>query len=529
MGRVRFFRQRVQTEASSVMAKSLSEYLASEIRARREVSPEEAALIASDCMEYLERCLGLRKLGEIEFPAVLAEGAHFRRKREDQEERLVRLTVISDDDANVLSDHGAQVMQISRMARVIEEAYYQGCLLDGQRLCVLFPLTAKAIRARLATLIDQGATLPLAGMSKETRAKFRGLRAVLAVERHLNGESPRAIQRSLAIGSNQWRRWWNGFRRVVTLETSSVPEIARATGEPEPVVSGWLEMWKSLKRDGRQDDVLKPEVVWEWEAKDLFSSPAGFRRLLVERHGYSAASAEEFTEFLREVAIEYGQARRSSGQIVYIACGSDEAPGKSLEQTRLQAVVLDYLTPDDWVTMDRDSPAALKWKRIERFATQAYSQGASLGIHDIAYLVGASVDAVRDSMASHKNIVLPTRGLIADMGPTLSHAEKIIRLYMDGYTETEIVRRTGHSYDSVERYILDFSRVVYLREFGMPVPALRKAVALSRRVVEKYLKLYEEFKGPGYEFRLAQIRRFAQAHPPKRRHKRRGVREDEYG
>ncbi|MBC7084369.1 MAG: DUF1670 domain-containing protein [Firmicutes bacterium] len=179
----------------------------------------------------------------------------------------------------MLSERGAQVMQISRMARVIEEAYYQGCLLDGQRLCGLFPLTAKAIRARLATLIDQGATLPLAGMSKETRAKSRGLRAVLAVERHLNGENPQAIQRSLAIGSNQWSLWRNGFRRVVTLETASVPEIASATGEPEPVVSGWLEMWEGLKRDGRQDGILKPEVVWEWEAKDLFSSPGGLRGL----------------------------------------------------------------------------------------------------------------------------------------------------------------------------------------------------------------------------------------------------------
>ena len=110
MGRVRFFRQGVQTEAGSVMAKSLSEYLANETRARREVSPEEAALIASDCMEYLHRCLGLRKLGESKFPALLAEGVHFRRKREDQEERLVRLTVISDDDANVLSDGRAEAL-----------------------------------------------------------------------------------------------------------------------------------------------------------------------------------------------------------------------------------------------------------------------------------------------------------------------------------------------------------------------------------------------------------------------------------
>ncbi|MBC7084578.1 MAG: DUF1670 domain-containing protein, partial [Firmicutes bacterium] len=61
------------------------------------------------------------------------------------------------------------------------------------------------------------------------------------------------------------------------------------------------------------------------------------------------------------------------------------------------------------------------------------------------------------------------------MGSTLSHAEKIIALYMDGYAETEIKRRTGHSYDSIERYLWDFSRVICLRERGMPLPAIRQA------------------------------------------------------
>ena len=43
-------------------------------------------------------------------------------------------------------------------------------------------------------------------------------------------------------------------------ETGSVRDIARATGELEPVVSGWLEMWKGLKRDGRQDNIFERSV-----------------------------------------------------------------------------------------------------------------------------------------------------------------------------------------------------------------------------------------------------------------------------
>jgi len=93
------------------------------------------------------------------------------------------------------------------------------------------------------------------------------------------------------------------------------------------------------------------------------------------------------------------------------------------------------------------------------------------------------------------------------MGSTLSHSEKIIALYMDGYTETEIKRRTGHSYDSIERYIFDFARVTCLKERGMPLNLIRQALSMSRRVVTKYLELYERFSHPDFSFRMARIRK----------------------
>ncbi len=81
--------------------------------------------------------------------------------------------------------------------------------------------------------------------------------------------------------------------------------------------------------------------------------------------------------------------------MVYIGVSSAAGPGRSLREAKLVAAELDYLTPEDWSMARRTSTRALKWARIERFATQAYSQGAALSLHDIAYLVSASVDAVR--------------------------------------------------------------------------------------------------------------------------------------
>lgn len=472
----------------------------------------------------------MRELGQIEFPVVAAEErAHFRRSREEQDERLVRLTIIADDDASLLGEFGTRAMVTSRIARVTEEAWYQGGLLDMNRLCVLFPLNVTAIRARMKGLLDQGATLPLAGMTRATRARFRAPRPVLAVERYLRGEPLADIRRSLYLSQARWREYWQGFRRTVKLKGHPPEEIARAISQPEVLVKGWLELWEGLESDVQAQEILAEDALWPWEARDSFRSQAGFMKLLEERHGYSPAAAEEFCLTLREIAQRFCRGPRAGGQIVYIGVSSSEGPGRSLKESQLQAVVLDYVTPQDWQTAKRTTTKALKWARIERFATGAYAQGAALGLHDIAYLVSASVDAVRAAIREHPRVVLPTRGRVADMGSTLSHAEKVIDLFMYGYTETEIVRRTGHSYDSVERYLLDFSKVVYLIEVGMPVPAIRKVTGFSRRLVEKHHTLYQKYSGDDYVFAMSKIRRFALAHPPTTKPRERGDREDDGG
>jgi len=147
---------------------------------------------------------------------------------------------------------------------------------------------------------------------------------------------------------------------------------------------------------------------------------------------------------------------------------------------------------------------------LERLCTQSYEQGVALSLPDLAHLLGISTDAVQNTMKKHEQVILPTRGRVADMGSTLSHAEKIIALYMDGYTETEIKRRTGHSYDSIERYLWDFSRVICVTERGMPLPAIRQALGMSRRVVTKYLNLYARFNHPDFAFRMARVRRMVE-------------------
>jgi hypothetical protein len=79
---------------------------------------------------------------------------------------------------------------------------------------------------------------------------------------------------------------------------------------------------------------------------------------------------------------------------------------------------------------------------------------------------------------------------------------------------------TVHAYDSINRYVIDFARVVFLTEQGLPLPAVRQVLGFSRRMVEKYLALYHRFNVPEFFWRMGRIRRIATAHPVKKNEQR---------
>jgi biotin operon repressor len=514
MGRPTFFRQRLLTQAASLEAKSLFNYLVSEIKARREVSLEEAVLIAHDAQNYLEENLLTRAPGQIEFPAIAGRDNHQKRSRAAQAERIIKLTVVAEEDIELMAEFGVVAMQKGRLFRLIEEAYAQDAILDGHRLAVLLLQTHRGWRAMLAGMWDKGVILPVAGMQKTSREKMLSLRGAVAVDRYLGGEDLTSIRKEMAVSTSRWQRWWQGFKEVVKSKDQPLTQIQERLHQPPELIRAWLEVWDKHKE--------KNDLISRLDLNNSLISPASgisqqaFYERLRTRHGYSPAAAEQFLDELRDLATVLNRQERASGAIIYHGVSDQEPAGKRLTDCQLKAVVLDWIAQEDFELANRDNIGRLAWARLMRLATQARSQGAALSQPDLALLLGMSTTAVQDLLKEHPEVVVPTRGLVADMGPALSHAEKIIRLYMDGYTETEIVRRTGHSYEAIENYLLDFARVVYLVERGLPVPAIRQALGCSKRLVEKHVNLYREFSGSDYAFTMAKIRRLAEAHRVKK-------------
>jgi len=504
MGRPAFFRQRILTQASSLESKGLLNYLIGEIKYRREVSLEEAVLIARDVQHYLKTEHLTRDAGQIIFPCIEGRDTYQKRSREQQQEKEITLSVIDAEDIELMSEFGITVMQRGRLARIIEEAYFQDAILDGPR-CLLFILEShRGIRAHLKHFWQQGVILPLAGMNTENRQLMQILRPVLAIKQYLEGKELYQLRKDLAISYSRWQKLWHDFKELGS--TATLEQLSSRTAQP-------LEVLKALQDLFIQHRQTLEERIGETKKTDSTS----FYQLLRTRHGYSDAAAKQFIDDLHELAGHLNRREQNNNQIIYNAVSDQEPAGKKLSECRLQAVALDYIDTKDLDLLDRESAKQLRWARLLRYATQARHQGAVLTQPDLALLLGISTEAIQTLLKEHPDVIVPTRGMVADMGPALSHADKIINLFMNGYTETEIVRRTGHSYGSVENYILSYAKVVYLLQKGMPAPAIRKALGFSRKLVDKYISLYREYSGSDYSFMSGKLRRLAEAHPVKKK------------
>ncbi|KYH30619.1 MAG: hypothetical protein PWR22_909 [Moorella sp. (in: firmicutes)] len=156
-----------------------------------------------------------RAPSQIEFPGISGRENHQKRSRANQTEKLIHLTVVAEEDIELMAEFGTVALQRGRLARLLEEAYAQDAILDTPRLCVLFPQTHRGIRAILQSFWQKGVLLPVAGMKKENRQLMRNLWAALAIDRYLSGEDLTILRKNLAISTSRWQRWWQGFKELV--------------------------------------------------------------------------------------------------------------------------------------------------------------------------------------------------------------------------------------------------------------------------------------------------------------------------
>ena len=77
-------------------------------------------------------------------------------------------------------------------------------------------------------------------------------------------------------------------------------------------------------------------------------------------------------------------------------------------------------------------------------------------------------------------------------GSLPTHKGIIISLYEQGISPADIVLKTSHSQDAVDRYIKHYNQIKKLINKGLSETEIKDVVRRSIKVVREYIKLYHD-------------------------------------
>jgi hypothetical protein len=188
------------------------------------------------------------------------------------------------------------------------------------------------------------------------------------------------------------------------------------------------------------------------------------------------------------------------GQTTWVSVAKDEVSsyGKSIPKTRMVPVIVTLLATDE-AAQRRDGKRLrdLKREAVARICMETDAQGGCITAAELALLLKTTPTTVGKYIAQWQEEhgrLLPRRGSIHDIGPTLTHKKEICRLlFLEGKSVSETVRLTKHSPHAIDRYITNFRQVFTCKAKGLNVQETSRATKMSPRLVGEYHRLFAAY------------------------------------
>lgn len=153
------------------------------------------------------------------------------------------------------------------------------------------------------------------------------------------------------------------------------------------------------------------------------------------------------------------------GQTLWFAVHVDEkpGPGKTLAKMRVTPVILSVVHEDDrQMRINGYSARGVRKHRVARILREAYAQNGVMTQADVAELLGVSAETIGRDIREYQveyGVILPYRGTIHDIGPSVTHKKVIIAMYLRNIPTPDIARMTQHTEEACDRYIKAFKKV----------------------------------------------------------------------
>lgn len=187
------------------------------------------------------------------------------------------------------------------------------------------------------------------------------------------------------------------------------------------------------------------------------------------------------------------------GQTLWFAVDKDEKPGpaKTLARMRITPVILSVTHEEDKrMRVNGYSHKEVRRFKVARLLHEAYGQSGVLTQADVAEILGVSAGTIGKDIREYQEehaIVLPYRGTVHDIGPSLTHKKIIISLFLQNVPTPDIARKTCHTEEACDRYIKAFKKVRTLHGRMSPIE-ISRTLEMSERLVNEYIALIVEKK-----------------------------------
>lgn len=197
------------------------------------------------------------------------------------------------------------------------------------------------------------------------------------------------------------------------------------------------------------------------------------------------------------------------GEIVFRTTADDgqrQSYGKRTEDYSSITVILPLITDEDIENRiyfkkgnknsnyrhleDRDI------KTMVRLLKSAKQQSGLLSGAELCVLMNRSLATVGKYLKKYQSEtdeILPLKGYVLDQGSLPTHKGIIISLYEQGISPADIVLRTNHTIDAVDRYIKHYGQVKKLIKQGIDEQGIKSITGRSLKVVREYINLYNDF------------------------------------
>lgn len=189
------------------------------------------------------------------------------------------------------------------------------------------------------------------------------------------------------------------------------------------------------------------------------------------------------------------------GDIEVTVVGVEERAGKMMEQMERKKV---RLTIDGGVedieALKEYGRIGLRQIKIERITEEALEQGGVLSQEDLAKYLSCTVRTIQRDITDIKErgTEVVTRGYLHNIGRGQTHKVKIIGMYLDGLTYSDIRLKAHHSTGAIKRYLEGFTKVLMTQKRGIyRSKEVSQVTGLSEALVKQYQELIEESRRDG--------------------------------